>query len=113
MWVDEKTGTTIFDNFIYLCISKRRRQLQILIFDMERKEKEKVKEKVGEKVKEKGEGKEDEREEEKKKICCICMEREVDSIIRPCLHDSFCCECITKVDKCPICRAEIRGCIKL
>ncbi len=41
------------------------------------------------------------------KLCPICYEREIDSIIIPCGHIYCCLQCNYNLDKCPICRGDI------
>jgi Zinc finger, C3HC4 type (RING finger) len=45
------------------------------------------------------------------RICVICMDKHASSILEPCLHHSFCAECIYRVlqtsTRCPICRSEV------
>lgn len=46
--------------------------------------------------------------------CCICMEKEVNSILKPCNHVKLCLDCALRIierDKiCPICKTEIQSC---
>lgn len=43
-------------------------------------------------------------------ICCVCMERQCDTVLKPCGHARFCKRCLENVSVrlCPICRSEIR-----
>jgi len=40
--------------------------------------------------------------------CCICMDYEATITLRNCNHKVICKKCYKKIDKCPICRAEIK-----
>jgi IS30 family transposase len=39
--------------------------------------------------------------------CCVCMEIQKNTAVRPCNHLCLCEGCDPKVDKCPICRGPI------
>ena len=41
------------------------------------------------------------------KLCPLCCERKINSIIIPCGHICICLQCSFNVDKCPICRGDI------
>lgn len=45
-------------------------------------------------------------EESKGKTCCVCMERVPNACLPKCRHMSCCIQCIRKVDRCPLCRAD-------
>ena len=45
-------------------------------------------------------------------MCCICMEREVDSVFVPCGHLKCCLECGLTQNRCPICRENVENAIK-
>lgn len=49
------------------------------------------------------------RQEEKNILCCICLEKEMDTLYFPCAHLVACAECTTLMHqrKCPICRCFI------
>lgn len=42
------------------------------------------------------------------KECLICLAREMDTVLLPCCHSSFCSLCIKSLrqEKCPICRTN-------
>ena len=46
-------------------------------------------------------------------LCCICMEKPCDVVIRPCGHARFCSECVAlsrvNCDHCPLCRTNIES----
>lgn len=44
-------------------------------------------------------------------ICCVCMEKPCDVVVKPCGHARFCKTCIdnASVLRCPICRSGIRN----
>ena len=43
-------------------------------------------------------------------MCCICMERQCDIVVKPCGHARFCERCIERIrvreSKCPLCRGS-------
>lgn len=39
--------------------------------------------------------------------CCICREMERKVLLRPCQHFALCTDCVTRVDRCPLCRTTI------
>jgi len=41
------------------------------------------------------------------RTCKLCMDKEVSQVLLPCGHVICCNHCIAKIQKCPICRAEI------
>jgi len=45
--------------------------------------------------------------------CKICLEGEVEILFLPCRHASCCSNCATAVSKCPYCRAEINGSVRI
>lgn len=51
---------------------------------------------------------------EDKKVCCICMSNEPDTVLDPCGH-TVCLECFNKLKtkNCPYCREPIQKPIKL
>jgi hypothetical protein len=50
-------------------------------------------------------------------FCCVCLEREKDTLLSPCGHKAFCSECATSLQRrtgvCPICRTAIRDVIRV
>lgn len=51
--------------------------------------------------------------EKEKYICNVCYEQQKDCIIEPCKHFAGCRSCCIRLDKCPICRTEIKSYINL
>ena len=51
--------------------------------------------------------------EKEKYVCNVCYEQTKDCIIVPCKHFAGCRSCCMKLDKCPICRCEIKSYINL
>lgn len=51
--------------------------------------------------------------EREKYICNVCYENPKDCIIDPCKHFAGCRACCIQLDKCPICRTEIKSYINL
>ena len=45
--------------------------------------------------------------------CQICFESEADIVFLPCGHIMCCAMCSPAITKCPMCRASIRGRIKI
>ena len=41
------------------------------------------------------------------KLCIVCMEKNINSLILPCKHMHLCHECIEKVETCPYCKSSI------
>jgi hypothetical protein len=43
--------------------------------------------------------------------CCICLANAVDTMLRPCGHTRFCCECVrimlSKQHSCPVCKQRV------
>ena len=43
--------------------------------------------------------------------CCVCLDERKNYqmiTLKPCLH-KICAECVKKLDKCPLCRSDIKG----
>lgn len=40
--------------------------------------------------------------------CIICCNAEAGCMLSPCGHDSFCAQCVAKLDKCPLCCAAVQ-----
>ncbi|XP_059485816.1 E3 ubiquitin-protein ligase MYLIP [Neocloeon triangulifer] len=40
-------------------------------------------------------------------LCCICMDKNIDTAFFPCRHAISCIECASRCDRCPLCRADI------
>merc|ERR1712013_575970 len=59
----------------------------------------------------------EEKEKEKKSdnLCCICVSKEVNTVIAPCGHAAYCSECadesIKYCDRCPVCRVKVSSII--
>ena len=51
--------------------------------------------------------------EKEKYIGNVCYENPKDCIIEPCKHFAGCRSCCIQLDKCPICRTEIKSYINL
>ena len=47
------------------------------------------------------------------KVCAICMEQPFDCALQPCGHICLCMGCGAKIDKCPTCRTNITGRLKV
>lgn len=47
------------------------------------------------------------------KLCTICYEHELDTLIQPCNHLCICSHCSPNIRKCPICRGEIQNKVKV
>jgi len=43
------------------------------------------------------------------KLCIVCQRKEMEAALLPCRHVSTCIECLTKIDKCPICEKKFFG----
>ncbi|GHV49439.1 hypothetical protein AGMMS49579_01080 [Spirochaetia bacterium] len=41
-------------------------------------------------------------------VCKVCMENAVNTLFRPCMHAASCKRCSDQLDKCHICKAEIK-----
>lgn len=48
----------------------------------------------------------------KKKMCRVCMDREIDSVFVPCGHRVTCVGCGMKLTQCPLCRRELKMVVK-
>ena len=40
-------------------------------------------------------------------LCNICYDNTKNIILNPCFHFNLCDKCLTKIDKCPVCRTPI------
>ena len=49
---------------------------------------------------------------EKEHECMICMDRSKDTVLVPCGH-CLCSICVLRVERCPMCRAQIERTVKL
>lgn len=49
---------------------------------------------------------------EEKKLCKICMEREIDSVLLECGHMLSCVNCGKQLAECPICRQMVTRCVR-
>lgn len=99
-----------------LSLSDRKRQLMMEmellvkqekeaeIKKMEAAIKEKIEVEIKEKVKE---------EEEEKEKCIICFDNRKAILFRPCNHYIACGECAKRINKCPVCRHNIRRKVKV
>lgn len=54
-----------------------------------------------------------EKSEREKKMCILCYERDIATILKPCKHACMCKVCANKLDSCPICKAKIIKCKKV
>ncbi|KAH3711356.1 hypothetical protein DPMN_070861 [Dreissena polymorpha] len=45
-------------------------------------------------------------------LCKVCWEEQCSIIIVPCSHFSVCGQCLAALDKCPLCRSEVKGTIR-
>jgi hypothetical protein len=54
-----------------------------------------------------------EKSEREKKMCILCYERDITTILKPCKHACMCKVCASKLEICPICKAKIIKCKKV
>ncbi|GAB6032527.1 Baculoviral IAP repeat containing [Chamberlinius hualienensis] len=47
------------------------------------------------------------------RLCKVCMDTEMNIALIPCRHFVVCVDCVFRIDKCPICRAVIKGNVRL
>lgn len=45
--------------------------------------------------------------------CMVCFTRRIDCVLKPCMHFSFCHECVKSLTSCPLCRRSISSTIGL
>jgi len=45
-------------------------------------------------------------------LCKVCLDEQCSIIIIPCSHFAVCGQCITSLEKCPLCRSNIKGTIR-
>eukprot|EP01118_Nematostelium_gracile_P013125 TRINITY_DN491_c0_g1_i1.p1 TRINITY_DN491_c0_g1~~TRINITY_DN491_c0_g1_i1.p1 ORF type:complete len:192 (-),score=33.16 TRINITY_DN491_c0_g1_i1:56-592(-) len=43
------------------------------------------------------------------KLCCVCMEQDISSLLKPCKHCCLCEDCAPIVAACPLCREPVKS----
>ena len=43
------------------------------------------------------------------KSCCVCLENQVECVLRPCNHGCVCVDCAPLLKDCPLCRCKIKS----
>ena len=54
-----------------------------------------------------------EKNERDKKLCILCYEKDISTILKPCRHACMCKSCASKLEVCPICKTKIYKCKKV
>jgi len=51
--------------------------------------------------------------EQEFRLCKVCMEQEICIVFLPCGHFVACVNCATSMSDCPLCRATIKGSVRM
>ena len=43
------------------------------------------------------------------KLCCVCLDKRIQVVVIPCGHACMCRKCAYRVNKCPVCRLDIKA----
>jgi len=53
------------------------------------------------------------RREQARQRCCVCDTNEREMVVLPCLHAAFCALCVSRMQRCALCKTPLQGFLRI